>query len=694
MKGMIKTDRLNQFDCNIENKRIGFRTNLNIKLNKTADLHVTSFTTFDKYRGPFTDVRGAYGMAFNSNPVDFAPTYPADKTHNWPHILFGGVETTDNPYALIHQGYEEKRRYSTINQAEWIQNLDFVTKGLEFRASADMRQVGVFAKGFHNWPAMYLLGDYDPDTKEHSLVPMNKEQADRTLQPDATTESQAMTILGFKAQVLHTASWGDHQTSFTGVFTSQERMLTTARSIMQSFPQRNLGLATRATYGYKSKYFLEASVGYNGSERFHKDNRMGFFPAVGAAWILTKEDFMNSSSHWLDHLKIRGSYGQVGNDGVIKNPRFVYLPEVGLAPGITMGQGAANEKAYQMNNYENPSITWERAEQANLGIELKMFKNLVDINADIYQEIRHNIIATRTNLPAHMGLHYNPNDNIGKVRSRGIDISAKIQHAWSPDFWGLLSGTFTYNKAVYKELEQPVGVPAHQNKIGKEISQSFGYIAEGLFKDQAEINNAPTQSGDVMPGDIRYRDIDGNGVIDVNDAVPIGKPMTPRIIYGFNGFLHYKGFEFSFAFQGMGDRSFWIDPQAVSPFDGDRAVLKAIADDHWTPTNQNSNALWPRLSPHNIVSHNPQENFAANNNIRSTYFMRSGKFLRCKSLEVAYYINKDWLSKYKIKKCKLYARANNPFVISDFNLWDIELGGDGFNYPIQKSLTVGITASF
>lgn len=691
-EGFLKTDKLNQFDCNIENKRIGFRTNMNIKLNKTADLVINSFSTFDKYRGPFADVRQVYGMAFNSSAVDFAPTYPPDSSHNWPHILFGGTHTSDNPYAQIQQGYQERRRYSTINKVEWIQNLNFLAKGLELRASADMVQTGYFLKGFTTVPALYMMGNYDHDTKEHSLIAINEDDATRTLEAQSQGSNQALTIFSYKAALYHNASWGDHQTSFTGVFTARERMSSMPRDLQESLPERNLGYAARATYGYKSKYFLEASIGINGSERFAKDNKIGYFPAVGVAWLATKEDFLQSTSNWLDYLKIRGSYGQVGNDGIIKNPRFVYLPEVDTTPGVQMGVGRNNPDAYEVKSYANPTVTWERGEQINLGLELKMFKNLVDINADIYQEVRHNIYAERTNLPAHMGLNQNPNDNIGKVRSRGIDISAKIQHAWSSDFWGLLSGTFTYNKAVFKSLEQPSNIPAWQNKIGKEISQTFGYIAEGLFKDQAEIDNAPNQAGDVMPGDIRYRDVDGNGLIDVNDAVPIGKPQTPRIIYGLNGFLHYKSFEFSFAFQGMGDRSFWIDPSKVSPFENNRALLTAFAKDHWTPTNQKNKALWPRLSTANITSHNPQESH--NNDIRSTYFMRNGKFIRCKSLELSYYLKKDWLSKYKIKKCKVYARANNPFVISDFDIWDIELGSNGFNYPIQKTFTMGITASF
>lgn len=427
---------------------------------------------------------------------------------------------------------------------------------------------------------------------------------------------------------------------------------------------------------------------------------MGFFPAVGGAWIVSKENFMQGISKWFSYFKLRLSWGKVGNDGIIESPRFVYMPEIGetsLAAGVNPEAGNNNGfSRKQIVNYGDPNVKWEISEQVNLGLETRFFKDILEVNVDLYQEIRHNIIENRTVIPANMGIELPPLDNVGKVRSRGVDLSAKVQHAFTPDFWIILNGTFTYNKAVYKELEEAIDKPYYQWKNGHELSQQVGYIAEGLFRDQAEIDNAPSQPS-AMPGDIRYRDVNGDGVIDVEDAVHIGFPETPRIIYGFSGFINYKNWEFNFAFQGSGKRGFFLNPSALSPFVEDHAMLKEIYESHWTEGNTDNRPFWPRLSTQSIIVNNPQEdwyNESATEVRKSTYFMRECKFLRCTSLELAYNLPESLKSKLRMQNMKFFVRANNPFLISNFKLWDVELGENGFNYPIQKTYAIGMSFSF
>ena len=386
-------------------------------------------------------------------------------------------------------------------------------------------------------------------------------------------------------------------------------------------------------------------------------------------------------------MKLRLSYGKVGNDGIGgSGSRFVYLSDISIN----------SQDLYNINSYENPQVTWEIAEQTNFGLEATLKDGLLDFTIDAYQEIRHNILSSRLVVPASAGLGLSPLDNIGEVRSRGIDFQGKIQKAITPDFWFILNGTLTYNKATFKEIEEALDKPVWQERVGHDISQQVGYIAEGLFQDQEEIDAAPVQSGDVMPGDIRYRDVDGDGVIDVNDAVHIGYPTTPRIIYGFNGVVAYKAFEFNFAFQGSGQRSMFINSAAISPFTQDHALLSKIYEDHWTPDNMQTKPFWPRLSTNNIIYHNGEENISANKEVArySTYFMREVKFLRCTSLELAYNLPERLTDKMYLKRLKVFARANNPFIISSFKLWDVELGNNGFNYPIQKTFSVGANISF
>ena len=708
--GMLKTDQLNQFDVNIKNSTIASRINLNVNLNAGIQLLMNTSFNIDKYHGPYADVTEAYSLAFNASPVDFAPIYPADEEHSWPHLRFGSrVDGTgSNPYMTIQQGYNDRNRFSTTVRLEYIHNLSQLLKGLELRASASFYQTGYTAVYYGTNPFTYALDPetgYDFETGKHTLTSTNP-VASRTLFLDGTRGAQSSSWQWvYEGRLLHTAAWGGvdntlHQTSLTAVLQAQQSNSTPVPSLFEGFEHRNLSFSMRGSYGFKDRYFAEASFGYNGSERFAKQNRMGFFPAAGAAWIVSKENFMQNISKWFSYFKLRASWGKVGNDGIISSPRFVYMPEIGPADNLYFSYTSlipGNDNTfsrYQIQNYGDPDVQWEISEQVNLGVETRFFKDILEINADFYQEVRHHIIDNRQVIPANMGVEFYPLDNIGKVRSRGVDLAAKVQHAFSPDFWVILNGTFTYNKAVYKELEEATDRPEWQQRVGHEISQQIGYVAEGLFYDQAEIDNAPSQPT-AMPGDIRYRDINSDGVIDVEDAVHIGFPETPRIIYGFSGFLNYKNWEFSFSFQGSGQRGFFINPVAISPFVNDHAMLREIADSHWTEDNMANKPFWPRLSTQSIEVYNPQEDWNASADERkSTYFMRECRFLRCTALELAYSLPNRVTDKIRMQNIKFFARANNPFLISNFKLWDVELGENGFNYPIQKTFAIGLNFSF
>ena len=699
--GMMKTDKLNDFSCNIANNQTSARVNLTIDLNAGIQLLVNASATLDKYHGPLTSMTEAYYYAFNASPVDFAPTYPGDEQYSWPHLRFGTTPAKAvNPYMELQKGYMERTRYSTISRVEYIQNLSALLKGLEIRGSISMTQSGYYTTGFTTNPYMYALQGYDFETGEHTLLAINPTSGRRTLEvAEGTTSSTTETSVTYEARVLHTAAWKNHQTSLIGVFQAQEQTYTPVYDVLEGMPRRNATFSGRASYGYKDRYFVEGSFGYNGSERFAEKNRWGFFPAVGGAWVISKEPFMQSLSKTVPFLKLRFSWGKVGNDGVIANPRFVFLPNIGDNPKENWDPepGKTYLFKYQIQSYANENIQWEIAEQFNLGLEAQMFDGLLEFNIDAYQEFRHNILDTRKTIPASMGIEIDPLANVGKTRSRGIDFSGKIQHAFTSDIWFILNGTLTYNKVVFEEIEEATDKPEWQRMKGQEISQAIGYIAEGLFRNEAEIANSPTQSGDVMPGDIRYRDLNNDGVIDVEDATYIGFPETPRLIYGFNGFVNYKNWEFNFAFQGSGKRTFFIDPNRVSPFVDDHAMLTAIYEDHWSEDNMKSRPFWPRLSTYNLVQHNPEEDWYNEENAevrKSTYFMRECRFLRCTSLELAYNMPKKLMDKMKLKNMKFFARVNNPFLISNFDLWDVELGEDGFNYPIQRTYTVGLNFNF
>lgn len=698
-QGMLKTDRLNQFDVNIKNNTTTLRINLNIDMTPSSKLTVNSSSSLDNYHGPNQSVQTAYQLAFNASPVNYAPIYPGDANTNWPHLRFGYENRNSvNPYADIQSGYQETTRFATSNKLEYIQNLGMFIKGLEIRANFSYYKQSYEMLPFVVSPYKYRLVDYNQQTGEHTLELLEEGKTDLKMDSQNKTV-YGSTQLGGEFRVLYNGLWGDHNITYTGLFNIQQQSSSQAYDLFSSIKHRNMGTSMRLSYGLKERYYLEGSFGYNGSERFAKSNRFGFFPAVGGAWIVSKEPFMKKASDWLSFLKLRLSYGKVGNDGIGSAPngigsygsvgRYLYLEN------ITQDQNGS----YIVQSYANPTIQWEVAEQVNLGLDFAMFNGLLDVTADVYQETRHNILSSRVVIPASMGLGLYPYANIGKGRSRGIDFSGKVQHSFSNDFYFILNGTFTYSKAIYLELEEGADKPEWQRSVGHDVSQQIGYIAEGLFQSQEEIDRSPKQSGDVMPGDIKYRDVNGDGKISVDDAVHIGYPTTPRLIYGFSAFVYWKRFELSCAFQGSGQRSLFMDSEALSPFAGpfgeDHALLAEIWNDHWTPENMKSNPFWPRLSTNNITAHNKEEARLGQETIRySTYFMRPVKFLRCQQLMLAYSLPTKVVRHLGMQRVKPYISVDNPFLISSFKLWDVELGSSGFNYPIQRTFSAGVNISF
>ncbi|MGL5682167.1 MAG: TonB-dependent receptor [Marinifilaceae bacterium] len=701
--GILKTDRLNQFDINVKNNTTSFRINMNVDLTNTIKLVLNTTTNLDKYKGPRVDAQGVYGMAFNASPVDFAVMYPADEQYSWPHIRFGtSLMGQGNPYQTLHTGYKDRMRYSTINRAEYIHTLDALIKGLEVRASLSLNRSGFSSSSYGTVPFLYALGSYDEETGIHKLIATNASTARRTLKlDDRNIGAASTTAMTYEGRVYHTAAWGgadrqNHQTSLTGVVQAQRKINSPPSSLFDAFEERNLSFSMRGTYGLLSRYFGEASFGYNGSERFASKYKMGFFPAAGVAWVVSKEPFMENIQNVLSFMKLRLSWGKVGNDGIIKEPRFVYLPTISSQQKKDPEPNTLSFGRYFVSSYANPNIKWEISEKYNFGVETNFFNGLIEMTTDLYREYRHNILSLRTAIPESMGIQVSPLDNIGKSKSYGVDVEGKFQYALSNDLWFILNGTFTYNRVKYEYIEEASNKPTWQQKKGHDLSQQIGYIAEGLFKDQAEIDNSAFQGGDVMPGDIRYRDLNNDGVIDVMDATFIGYPENPSIIYGFSGFFNFKNVELSFAFQGSGRRSFFINPKQISPFTNDRAMLTAIYKDHWSEDNMSSRPFWPRLSTYNITHHNPHEDwYNTETEVRkSTYFMRDNRFLRCTSIELGYNMPRRFLNRIHFKNMKIFARANNPFIISNFKVWDIELGENGFNYPIQKTYSVGINLGF
>jgi TonB-linked SusC/RagA family outer membrane protein len=706
-KGIIKMDKRNNFNNNIDINRYVLRSNINVNVTKTTKAVVRLHGAFDDYSGPLDGGTDLYKKAMNANPVYFQPFYPADEPHTFTkYILFGNRTGTDlNPYAEMVKGYKNSDRSSMLAQFEVQQDLNFITEGLSARAMFNVNRYSNITMANSYKPFYFTLYPKASVDEPYSLFALNPNVGTDYLvaEPAGKDINASMYV---EAALQYNRTFAEKNAiSALLVYTLRESLDGNAADLQAALPYRNLGLAGRLTYSYDSRYFVEANFGYNGSERFAKEERFGFFPSIGGGWILTNEAFMKPFAKTISKLKLKATYGLVGNDA-IADERFFYLSEVNMNDGnrgYTFGQefsftGDGDGTGISIGRYADPLITWEISRKTNFGLELNLWNDL-EIQVDYFREDRSKILQERSEIPTLMGLQgVKPKSNIGKANGQGVDISVDYSKSFNKDIWMMLRGNFTYASSNYEVYEEPdyLDTPWRRHENNK-ISQTWGYVAERLFLDENEVASSPTQFGEYKAGDIKYKDINGDMKIDENDQVPIGFPTTPEINYGFGISAGYKNIDISCFFQGSARSSFWINPERTAPFvnrsgeDTDltnfiteRAMLQYWADDHWSEDDKNIRALWPRLSDYNID----------NNQKTSTWFMRDGTFLRMKTAEIGYTLPKQWVSKIKIESARFYVSGSNLFVISKFKMWDPEMAGNGLAYPLQRVFNLGLDVKF
>jgi TonB-linked SusC/RagA family outer membrane protein len=688
--GIIKMDKRNNFNSNIRINRYVLRSNINLSLTKTTEAVVRLHGAFDDYSGPFDGGTDLYKKALNANPVLFPPYYPADQANAAvKHILFGNYDDAHymNPYAEMVTGYKDQNRSNMLAQFEAKQNLDFLTKGLSIRGLFNVNRFSLLEHKNGYSPYYYGLVD-DPNIYE--LKPLNPSGGSEAVIQKETPYKDVVTTMYFEGAAQYNRTFAEkHDLSGLLVYTLREQLEGSAEGIQAALPHRNLGLAGRVTYGYDSRYFIEANFGYNGSERFAKDERFGFFPSIGAGWIVSNESFMEPLRSTLSKLKLKATYGLVGNDEIgSSSDRFFYISEMtdnDDSRGYTFGNNFNYHRpGVSVSRYGDPLITWEISKKTNLGVELNLWNNL-EIQVDWFRENRSNILQLREDVPITMGLQVVPKANVGKAKGGGVDMSVDYNKSFTKDLWTVFRGNFTYASSKYVVYEEPnYSETPWLSHVGRYVSQQWGYVAERFFVDDAEVAASPKQIGNYYAGDLKYKDINGDMIIDASDRVPIGYPTTPEINYGFGISAGYKNFDISCFFQGSARSSFWIDASATAPFIGDRAMLKYWADSHWSESDRDLFALWPRLS----------ETIVDNNVERNTWFMRDGTFIRFKTAEVGYTLPKRWLAPVQLKNVRLYANGSNLFVISVFKMWDPEMAGNGLAYPLQRVLNFGVNVEF
>ncbi len=694
--GVLKTNKQNNFNNNINLKSYEIRSNVNVKLTPTTDGAVKTSGSFDDYNGPIGGGGAIFKSALTSNPVLFPAIFPASDMPRVKHPLFGNASLGEdsfynNPYASMVSGFQEYNT-STLNvQLEIKQDFNFLTKGLTGRLMAYTQRYSYFTLTRQYNPFFYQANPTNANSSGYNLSLLN--------------EKTATEYLNYKegAKIVNTTTYAEAALNYNRTFHEKHNfgaMLITimrnylngnAGNLQASLPFRNQGLSGRFTYDYDNRYLLEANFGYNGSERFAKKQRFGFFPSVGIGWNIGNESFFKPLAHAITRLKLRATYGLAGNDQIGRpEDRFFYLSDVNLN---NAGRGAFFGEDYgysrpgvSVSRYANDEITWEKGNTTNIGLDLSLFNSL-NIVAEIYKQRRSNILMERVYIPTTVGLEPKISANVGKAEGKGVDLSMDYHRNFG-SAWLQARGTFTYATSKLLVNEEP-DYPANMyylSRVGQSLNQNYGFIAERLFVDDDDVKSSPRQNfGEVRGGDIKYRDLNGDGEITNLDMVNgLGYPVTPEITYGFGFSVGYKNFDVSAFFQGSGRSSLFIDPAAISPFllnNGmQNGLLDVIAKDHWSEDNNNLYAFWPRLSA--------TEN--KNNNQSSNWWMRNGSFLRLKTVEIGYNFQDNMLKKMRITGLRFYANGSNLFLLSAFKMWDPEQGGNGLGYPLQKVFNIGV----
>ena len=687
--GIMRKPEASKFDTNINAQKYLFQANVSADATKTTRVSLKMNTQLHYRHAPIQSVSDLFAYAMTGMPCEFPATLPGEESDTF--VRFGTNNAWNsgfftNPYAQLCRGYGDQFRGHFTSALTVNQNLDFITKGLSATGMATFYN-RVYSAVYRSFtPFMYQLTDYNIDEAGNYSYTSNSTNTGTTYL-GTTRGKDGYRELAFQAKIDYARTFGKHDVGATIVYMQKERNMNISdEQEYAALPYRQQGLAGRVTYGFDKRYLFEANFGYNGSENFAAGKRFGFFPSVAVGWVISNEPFWKGIKEQVNLFKLRASYGLVGNDVISKDyaDRFPYLTTVDMGQGYDVYIGNNFQRKYGpiLSVYGTPNATWEESRKLDIGVEIGLFDSL-NIIFDWFKEKRSGIFMQRTSLPSTFGMSgITPWANIGKVDNSGVDISVDYNKAFSKDLILSLRGTFTYAHNEIVEMDEPKYKWAYQYKAGHPINSIQCLIAEGLFRDEEEIASSPSQdiyatTYPIRPGDVKYRDLNDDKIIDDNDMCWTGNPTVPEIIYGFGFSLKYKGFDCSAFFQGQGKVSILMynyHPFATAATPGS-GLMQWIADEHWSEDDPNPKALYPRLSP-----------LWNNNNTKaSTLYVRNGKMLRLKTAEIG----------YTYKKMRVYVSGTNLLTFAPFKYWDPEKGsGNGLGYPLQRTYNLGFQFNF
>lgn len=695
------------YDSSIRYNKFNFRANVDLNLTKSTVINLNLANIYEKSFGPgFGDTDSdIWSYLFMTSPNAFPVEY-SDGRLSGP-----STDSGYNPWnMLVHSGYREQfwnSAQSLIGVTQDIGALWEPLKGLTANIKFSWDAWNTTLQRRSKSPTFYHARGRAEDG---SLI-YDDENGDGIWEPVHTGDETLSYGIGrsgtmtryVEGSLTYNRLFGEHRVGALFLYNHKIYTDTQAGSSSASLPYKDQGIAGRLTYAFRDTYFLEVNMGYNGSENFARGHRFGFFPAVALGWMMSSEKWFESATKVIDMLKWKASYGKVGNDDIGGNRRWVYEPTIVTGGSWYYGQsGNQGGSGIRVGEVENLEASWEEALKLNAGVEFSLF-NKVRVQADYFREKRQGIFLKRAGLPAIVGVSTVPYVNIGETLNQGFDATVEYMHKVNDDLFITARGNFTFNRNKLINNDEPDWEYRYQNRIGKPFgsggsTQPFGLIALGLFESEEEIANSPVQNfGEYRVGDIKYQDVNGDGIVDEQDAVAIGYTNLPEITYGFGATAQWKGWDFNLFFQGVARTSFFLSGSSIrSPFSTGNMERAAINEDVygnvWMSTNtaeQNAGVTYPRLSAGSGGAG------STNNNRASTWWLRDGSFLRLKSMEIGYSLPQHILQKSFIKSLRFYISGNNLLCFSPFKLWDPEKGtSDGSGYPLNRTFSIGFNANF
>ena len=708
--GMTVTDKnINTYDSKMKYSRYNFTTNLNIDVTPTTKVEIGAQGYLGEGNYPAISSADLYNAAMSISPVEYPKMFfvngeafvPGTSTNN----------NFNNPYSqATRRGYDNLTKNQIYSNLRVTQDLDMLTKGLKLTA--------MYAFDVYN--EIHVHQDRAESTYNFldTSVPydMNGQPILQRIYEGSNVLSYTQETSGNKKTYLE-ASLNydrtfndDHRVSALFLFNQQSKLLYPKGTLEDAIPYRMMGIAGRATYSWKDRYFAEFNIGYNGAENFSPKHRFGTFPAFGVGWVVSNEKFWQPLSKAVSFLKIRYTDGKVGNSEV-SDRRFMYLDQMKENGdyGYKFGPNGTKWSGYETVNMA-VDLIWEESRKQDLGIDLKLFNDDLSIVFDLFKERRENILLKREHsIPSFLGYNTSaPYGNIGIIENKGFDGTIEYNKRINKDWVIALRGNVTFNKDKWIQGELPEQKYEWMNQYGHNINGVKGYVAEGLFtqteiddmarwESLSDANKAITpkpfasQFGTVKAGDIKYKDLNNDGQIDAYDQTYISRGDVPTTVYGFGFTVGWKDLSVGMMFQGVAGAERVLNGSSVNPFNGGGGSgnLYSNIGDRWTEENPDQNAFYPRLSYGSETTSN------INNFQKSTWWVRNMNFLRLKTLQISYNLPKPWVNKVHLKNAAVYVMGTNLFTLSRFKLWDPELNTDnGASYPNTTSYSVGINFTF